>query len=891
MVRNSRREDSPDQYATLSFFGTGPEHSKHAQSARIIYLEESSQILCPLCLETFSYKELHRFGDELYNQFVRNLLEALDQNCGRNEIRKIVLQMLEILIRTRPVEVKNDSEFHNVLRILHKVLKTSKLDPDELYPVSTILTGITQKYTSARTVPLLSIWRTSELILEYTRKLINEHVNINLRKGETLIKGVVKIIQTYLLILSKFSIGQVSDIIFPLHENDTPIMHSRKYYIDSQIDCIKFMRSVIIPVSWPKLNTTNRELNPDEVNLIVEIVSCIDRCYAASMRIGYKQFSFDLNELDILYPLYLLIHRNNDAQLRSTIRSFIGSYILNEIKSEFGTGKDSLLYDKFHIPAIVEVNHKNAISYSKDPSKYMKTVSYLILNYVAMNHKSSYYNPVRLTKVIKSVDPYNLRLSESTTVSKIYNFLVSSIAGSISSFDNVENYYKKSWNSLKDKPDVSKINEEFCFDPRVFFWASESCDFSLLVRESTIREVIQASKRQGCLHNTVTTIVRNRNFRRKFASLLRNDESMIQVILELLDQKEGNQSKCHLNSEDHISLMKELSGLIVPLLQYTVLQYVNGTNEKSSSERIVKVAGLINISLKKCEHFNVLIDDDFANDFFKFLDRLFGESFLSKPGALITTLTETLTLLIGPRSAHTMKVIKYMNHTILGVMYQHLADYTRSDILCERIAKLMIVYDDIDYPLMHRVEKDLTSMSSSILNWMLSDSRDFHKLSLRVSAKLMLKPQDSSMVACITTGIAHMALVDPKVLESSESHKLLKSIASKITLSYNPLVKLAFKEVGENFCEEFLTEQRPVSPAVSFDSDSSIFEEEQASISRILNRLNEEEDDVRHSGACRIPKSLYASQAIEDQYLDQVDFSSWEQRAYDTTSQSYMHDI
>lgn len=141
------------------------------------------------------------------------------------------------------------------------------------------------------------------------------------------------------------------------------------------------------------------------------------------------------------------------------------------MKTYFGTDQKFEQFEKSE--GIVETNSRNAVAVCKDALKYKRTIFYLLMNCVAMKHKSRYFNVTRVKRVIKCTDADFMQLRESKVLIRVYSYLIASNVPKLSNYANFECFIIKVWREMQETSDFEGFNEEFCYDHTVLHWAFE----------------------------------------------------------------------------------------------------------------------------------------------------------------------------------------------------------------------------------------------------------------------------------------------------------------------------------------------------------------------------------------------------------------------------------
>lgn len=862
-------------------FAIEPEHHEHSGSTSIIELEESGKVFCPLCLEKKSPEDLEKTNQNLFNLYIFNLFEALDQHSENSQLRRIVLPLLDILLKKRSISLKSDLEFHNLLRTIYKVMKSDQFTCNEFDYIAKIFSNISSYFIDSNPLPLVSVWKASEnLLSQATKKLRPKEDNSEEPEPMSfnLFGSLALIIKTYLMLLRRFTADQVSDLIFPIYENDTVMKHNRSYYIPSQLDCLRFMDCNLISECWPFLRETDRALESQEKFMASELFDSLKECFKSSIRLNNEKFLARIMDLDSIHIGHLLISKNQDLGFRTTIRSYLREFVCHYIEKYFGS--DGALENLASHKEVVEANHKNAIVFSHDSTKYQRTIFYLMANAVASKHNSKYFNPQRVKKVLKSVQPENLDLRISDVFMRTYCYVAAKVITKFSKYETINNFMTRTWDRLEILDDRVSSREVFCHDGTILFWVYEDPGFQKLVTIETIKYLVEQSIKNGDLEKNVNVLLGNDFYRPILQVYLRDEEPypMINEIL-LADRSDSPRSK------DHCSVVNKLSAILPALLHDAIL---DSNSQAEASIDLLKTKKLIDVNvamIKSCNHFDIFLDEQFIIDIFRLIERMYRDEPENSEGLLIV-FNEFITLIITTNNDALMRVIKYLNFNTLGYMFHHLNNYTKPNELVESIAQLLLAYDNLDYPLANDLVNDLYPIPLTVVSWMLSQCRELQQLAIRFMLKALGAEIANSTKACITTGLAHMLFKNPSLFRPKLYRGTISAISNYECFKYNPLVYHIIHKLPEPLQQDLSKSSQDSvqilsSPNMSFDSsEDDIFGEEQISVSRILTQLNEED---RLDSSCRIPDVLFVSKAVEDQHSSSFDIDDWSRRAYSST--------
>lgn len=854
----------------------GPEHENHSESSAIIKLEESGEVFCPLCLEKVSIPE------DYFEKYVRRLFEALDQHGEKKHIRAILLPILEIILHKRYLKIESDHDFHNLLRVIYKILSSDKFRHDEFPAVTRMFSAISRRFSRAISIPVVSVSKATETIIECASKQLSKCLDENARSLRSdvikLLRSVYATIRTYLELLSRFALARSSCLLFPLHENDDPQIHNGSYHKECQVNCLNFAQRRLFPPTIRHLKVADK-LDALDISLISELFETMRECYLSASREQHTEFINFMVDEDCISLAHTLGYKCSDTELRAATRSFLKTYVLHHIGKKF---EIDTAFETFEAQQdIVETNHKNAIFHSKDAAKSNRTVFYVMANYVAHDQKSQYYNQERLKKVICESNPSVFFDVDSGVVAKIYLHTASMVLRNVSVSENIEKFFKKLWDQISDNTKVNDFDGNFCSQEKVFFWAHRHTSFKRLITWRSIKRLIEDGfSRISMAYNTLK-LLNDDFYKEQTIKYLENDESSIKLMERFTENIDG--CEFHVADRYHRPLMTKL-GAIIPTLLYNAIQKLmlsmDSLENIARTERLTK---MILLWIDHCTHLDVLLDQDFIKAWFEIFDRIVAHRLEAdeKFNNLIILFVQLICSLIRTNHNQLIIILAHLNYTSLSMMYTLLTNYSLDDRLGEAIAHLIVTYDHLDYPLDCDPVDGLLRLKPDTMYWMLSNSKDLHALSLRCAIDTFKNNQSRTDRAVVATCLINMIVENPDILKINEHVDIMRSIISEDEIKYNPLFS-RLKDVlppGLVDGSPETIETHVSSSQTSFISDdSNFFEEENISVMRILTQL-QNEVSTEIDSSCTIPESLYVSRALIDRHINSVDTDDWERLA------------
>jgi len=873
-------------------FAIGDSHNSHANSTSIVKLDESGKVFCPLCLENAPLKEIGKAKDDTYDQYIRNLFESLDQQSEAPQVRKVVLILLELLLKRRTIIIKSDYDFHNILRTLYKVMGSKNYNSNEFSQLAQILAALSQGLVSSSHVSLIPLRKASQKMLDYAKTQLTNmsiefepHLHSNTCK---FIGGLSLIITTYLGLLAQYTIDEVSDIILPLGDNDLPSIHCRKYYKQSQHEYLESVSKVLIPNLWDSLINLQRSLTVQEILMATKFFDSLLHSLCTAIRLERMDFIETIKEKDCLQLAHSLIYRNTDPDLRQSIRKFLHRYVTFFINLYFGDDETFKQYLKSK--DIVETNHKNALTFFSDASRYKRSIFYILVNCVAAKHKSKYFNSTRLSKVIKIIEPQSLNLIASNVLMKSYLYAASAATRQVSQFDSVETFVKRVWKRIVEHSDYDQLNELFCFSYQVFRWVCDNPEFISTARVNMVKFVFEQGSSREELGLFFRVFAKHKSYKILLLEFLKGEDSAMTMVRKFVGAVEdpGHRYAHELNKTVDTEI-PTLCNIVMGLFHKSIHECTNENNNYSNLDSVHRLSDMVVTIARDNRGYQITLDEQFVNDLSNFMLRLYDLPSSDRSERILVLINELIVTLIRDNHPCLMTVLKRVSFDLFGIMLDRLADYTRGDRLAESIANLLVSYDELDYPLNYNVRASLGSMALSAFSWMLSSDPNLHILSIMVALEAFVKETHRSTRACLATGLIHMLIKNPKLAQDRIHIRSFLSVLYVEELRYNPLIKKLQGVVTNSVWNEIqkiisITDERPPTPPLSFSSiDSNEFEADNESISIILTQLQEEDVTETAGDLCRVPDSLFVSKSVTDQHFNSDNNSEWLMTAHQAT--------
>lgn len=883
-------------------FFIGADHNAHSRATSIVKLEESGKVFCPICLNNNSSKtanEIMRIDMNMYDVYVRNFFEALDQYGDKEDLRKIVLPILQLLLRERPTRIKSDQDYHNLLKIVYKTLTNEKFRSHEFSCVVDIFAGISKNLPNSHQIPIQPLWKATEYMINYSKILIVKHEiqesyypNTDLRQDSAKYFGsTCKILSTFLAVMRQFTVDQVSEIIFPLHENDDPKLYSRRYYQDAQNYCIDFMHTSVITELWPFFVMTTRPLERHEQAMTADFFRAVRECLLTSLKLKKMKFVDHLKQIDCLSVSRTLMLNIQLNQFKTHIRSFLRSYVSQYVKNYIG--EDEHLSALFSNKAIVETNHKNAIKCSqKDDSS--KIIFYFLLNYVAYKQKSAFFNIKFVKRVVLVVDPSKLNIEDSIILTKAYLYVASLVTTKVSDIKHIEQFVLNHWNDVLAKNNHDKFNELFCSSEQIINWVDNHAAFRNMITVKTIKHLIDNYNARGLVFtDTFRTLLLDDQFRIFVIEFLREDQDSPTVIEQVKCIERSNENPASGDdSTKHRILASELSAILPALMHGAILAYM----AEDSNDHRVKLNRLIhmNISmLDKCSHFDLILDDQFVDDIMDLLEQYYRSSD-ERSGAveIVVALNELIALMLSANSSSILSLLKRLEKSIMGYMLHHLCNMTSENSLVDSIARVLVAYDRLDYPMSDAVTQIMCASNPNPIYWSLSTNEDMNQMAIAFGRDILNSSDSRTVKACTAMGLLEMINSRPEIVKPENFNQLL-NLVDFDEIRYNPLSRRIVDKLPPEMRSDFerklsdhQTDRAP-SPALSFVSaESNEKVEVHTTVVNILSQLLDDDVTVISDASSRIATQTFASQYLHDQHSSYANTDEWERLARQSTQET-----
>lgn len=839
---------------------------------------EDDKIFCPICIESRSSDDVDAMETDYYHNFVGHLFDILDRYCETPDLRKILLSILEIFLPKRSFNIRDDYQFHKILRIVYKLMKSDLYNQNEFVFIARIMSGLSIR--SLQPIPLRSAWDAWKWMLDYGQQVsFSNLIDQNSQQGvpENLSKfhiGQAIIVKSYLALINHIALDYLSEIMFTPQRQKESIQS--KYYESSQVRCVKFTQELLIPNCECYLlrETTHSSL---ELQVISEVFGALRECFINAVRRKDEQFLEWIRQKDVIAIVHRIFSKNPSTDYRLNLYNFIKTYVQHYIEKEYGELNElrNFMIDTTEMETVA-----NQIEKLDGASKHANIYTfYLLLNWVSIKIRSRYFVASRVRRVLtrrsEDLDMVRQSIKRSRLFMRIFAFVAASALSNSTDGNEVISFLENEWQEMLREKTLSVFRYIYCYEPLVFEWAHANHNFLALVNCDTISYLIERGVKRNHLVSTLTILLEYPDLRRVFHRYIKRfATTLFEKIIPM-----GT------NGIDR-TIMDDFSNWLPALLFETLLRYMNNTDKRARfGKRLNGLLTSINWLINDAQrmHFNPYFGEDFIVDFVKFMEMTYLSATDNEMEyQLLVVSNEFMAQLIQSNNPCVLKLIQYIDFTLIGYMYHALDNYKIGDRLGAAIARVLVAYDNLDYPLEHRIERTLFPMSSSAYEWMMSTNPDLHAMSIILVDKLYPAGSDSSLSnhrnlsnsakACIVTGFMHMlcanlAMIDnqsirPKIL------RILKFEDFRFHPLFNFLVEMSSSlRDADDFQDIF--ESPSSSPDLSFASaDTGLFEEEQVSVTRILEQLNEDEG-YRSASLVQVPRNIFLNRLIDEETLEE----------------------
>lgn len=887
------RRSSPEHRLKFDPLQVADNHMEHYESTSIVTLRDSGKIFCPICLENRSTEDITPIEDEEYYNYVASLFETLHTYSEEDQLRRVVLTILEIMLPKRPLVLDRDDSFHQVLRVVYRLMNSPKYNTNEFVPLTVLLSGTSINFVQP--LPLRSAWEAWEKLLDYSRKFtlfgIIDQENRVPENFTKIICGQATIIQTYLALVNRVAVDKVSDLVFVLYSKNKPDKNVRKYYEQSQITCLRFSESILYDNSEYLYRVET--LTALDRKAISRVFGAFCECFKVAVRQNDAQFIEWIDKKDMIGKIHTIFYNHQETDYRENLYELLKLILSYHIGKDYGT--DPILDDLILKNRNIQTSIRGLKQNENLDIFYETIVFYLVMNCVAIKTKSTYFKKARVVAVLSiddgSMSNVTRRLSESKLLMRIYTFLVASVFKDTTGPAS-RKFIRRLWREMRSKQNLTDFREIFCHELKVFDWARTCTDFIALVDCDSIDYLLDRS-----LEETTN------KFNQCLKNLLKNGpmrDIFCQYIMRDTDALFAKISRHGILKLDK-SIIDEFNTWLPALLQERVVTYVDTSTNISDTDsvhicrNISKLLAAINLLIVNNQKFRPFFDEQFIMDFSKMIEQLYTKKSLCVDEKQILFMGhEFITLLIKSNNASVMQIIQYMEFTLFGYMYNFLSGYKQGDKLVESIAKVLLAYDNLDYPLTHRIDKSLYLMPDTALDWMMSTNRDMHLLSIRLMDRIYLQREltdnlnsiSHSTKICLVTSFLHMLATNVELVSTSKTQII--NILEFEEFKEHPFTRYLLEKAPELKQEQEDEKEHsylPPSPDISFEStDEGLFDDEQISVSRILEQLHEYDGcrEVQHN----IPRNTYLSKTLGDEPVSFPGTHEWERRAYEAATQN-----
>jgi hypothetical protein len=891
------RHSSPERIIKFDPFLILDEHKEHPATS-IIELpcnreSEEKKLFCPLCLELSASNDVDAMEASDYSKLICDLFEILDRYCETTSLRKIVLTILEIFLPRRPLILHGDDAFHKILRTLYKLMKSDLYEQIEFVSLAKIMSGLSIR--SIQPIPLRSAWQAWTCMLDYGGRvsfgnLIDQtiqNVPENLTKFHI---GQAIIVRSYLALINQIAIDWISELVFLPHRKES--IYS-KYYEVSQTRCLKFTQEVLVPNCDCYLQ---KESPPSmlELQVFAELFGALRECFINATRRKEENFLEWIHQRDMIATVHRILSRNQSTCYRLELYDFLKTFIQYHIEKDYGELNELRSF----MNTVNEIETAaNKLEGLDGKEHHCDTFTfYLLLNWVAIRLKSRYFVASRVRRVLNRRSTYlndiRHRIKQSRLFMRIFAYVAASSLVNSTERNEVIDFFEHDWQEIYHDRTLSVFRYIYCHEPVVFEWAYKNKHFLDLINCDSINYLIERGVKRNHLASTLKILMNCSALRSVLCRYIKRDAKGFFEKLILMGS----------NGFDR-SIMNDFSNWLPALLHETVLRYMNDRLRREAFRlRLINLLISINSLISDSQRlkFNPHFDEQFVIDFTKLVELTYSPcERVDSENQLLLVANDFMALLIQNNNPCVPKLIQYIDFTLIGYMYYILENYRIGDQLGESIARVLIAYDNLDYPFEHHIQRSLYPMPSGAFEWMMSRNTDLHALSVILVEKLYTEFESSycnhrnlscNARACIVTGFLHMLCTNLEMIDNRWMKPKLLRIMKFEDFLYHPLYEHLIDiapnlRVDDDHRDEF--ESPPSSPDLSFASaDNDQFQEEHSFVTKILEQLYEDEG-YRSASVPHIPKNIYLNRAIETQTSAEfLGTQEWERRAYEATQTS-----
>lgn len=879
----SHRSQSPG--LSINLFSLTEEHeAQHVGNLDIKIID--GKVFCPKCLNQIADDELHNVEESQYSSYIFNLFGALGQHGDRDQLRDIVLPVLEIFLSHRKLRILHDDDYHSLSKIVHKIVRCRKFDLNEFSCLVRIQSGISIE--SVKPIPLKSAWNAWNQLLEYGQIHVPTSVP-DPDKGFSdsytkFLYSLFTIVKSYLRLVNSHEANHISDLVFPIMIRDIHDVMHRKYYLESQTKCLKILRENLLPSCSYHISNPDK-LSESEIVMLGDIFDTLTESIKTAIRTENSDYISWLIGMDYIFRSHSLLYKTPSIKCRDRIEIFLKEFVLYVIEKEYG--RDSILRQHVEIESTVQTSARKVRSIDNYDEKYKTIVFYILLNCAAIKQNSEYFRPSRVRSVIgddtEIMTEVRKCFKSSRTMMRAHALVTAVVTESPSGTNAAKRFIRRIWREMQRNNSREEFNEIFCFDEEVFNWAHRHHEFYKLVDLETIKYCVKISSRKGYLDRILAKLLLG-GYRNLIGRQIRICHTgIIREIIKLNpDQIDGR-------------LMYDLAILISGLLHDSILRALNDRDNAKCLDYLMQEMSALTVLIQKFDKFDPYLDERFILDFSQLMEELYQtHSLQPQRRGLLISAHDFMANLMKTNHSCINSLVRNLDFTLLGYMYSNIENRDTPPELMESIAEVLIAYDDLDYPFEHRLDRSLYLMLDSVLDWALSKSTSLHVLALKLLKKVFTDPfhhanLNDNQRCCLSTGFIHMIFNDRDIIDNNV--KTISTILDTEDVRYNPLCKhllLKIPSLKTHSNKDLRTVSMPPSPDLSFESVDGEFPDESFSISKILDQLST--DIPAGVTESDIPTNIYLSKALSESYTQtptSMSTQDWERRAYETSQSSY----
>lgn len=854
------------------------DHQNHATSTKIIYLEESNRVLCPLCLEASSSNEFRLIEQNQALSYIEDWFDLLDLHPHHKQLRKIVIQILKTILSHATIDIEKQSDAHNFIRILKKIIKCHQFDSEEFFNAAIIFSHIVSSYSRIVTIPFDSLFTYVKLMLEHAKEECK-----TFKSGHSMDEDCVRFVHATAILIKSYSSACNCDRKSSFTQFIESTREKRRNFetenksVDGRIFCADFISAYIIKKFDTIAENNQRiqfEYHTNMLNTIYDAISETLRALPTESSIDFHQ---SLLELDVIWIAYSFI-RKNPLTSRLSIKNFLRTLCHSYLKQKYEI--DDWLKKFMSNPMNVELNHANVKKYINEDQSQDRIIFYLLINYCALKSNSKYYDKARVARVLKRMDPITIEVDRSECLFTIYSFMISKVYIERYLPEKLGAYMNSSWLNMK----LEVANRVFCSETSLFFWSFQHQSFKDRLNPSSLISLVERITDSEELLNSVGKLLDSDTSKELMKEFLGSGQPAVEFVDRIVNC-------CEQSKNTWTRLLELLAGMLFDIFCTEIVKF-----ERHISLDCISAIRFIHYmfeNLLSRGGIKVVVNRDTIIKVFDVLRGLYLSIEDDSDCELLSIVNQLLDSLIVTQSSDSYVLINCMRETVLSLMYNRLSNYRLEDKLTESIAHFVMNLSKIDEASDLLLETLLTPSLNSFINWTLSSNVDLHDIACKLVEKILKDTSDSQDKATIACAFIHMLANYPNMLVKDENYNSFISLLQISEFCFNPLMRIFLETIPNDLRMRINLEKESVvripSPAPSIESMlSSQFREESIMVERILRQIGDDSLSDLNDKSRRIPCNIYASRVVADQHTinSNEEIVFWEAAALDVMQES-----